>query len=135
MKEVMAVIRMNKINQTKDVLVNAGFPAFTGMKAVGRGVRAVDFELLQAISDDPKLSPDVLSSIAQGPRLIPKRVISLVVPDELVPEVVDIITKENQTGNPGDGKIFVLPIEEVYRIRTQQSGTDAIDEMTGHQET
>ena len=57
------------------------------------------------------------------------------VPDELVSDVVDIITKENQTGNPGDGKIFVLPIDEVYRIRTQQSGTDAIDEMTGHQET
>ena len=131
MKEVLAVIRMNKINQTKEALVSAGFPAFTGMKGAGRGKRSVDFQVLRAISDDPKVNLDVLSTLSQGSRLIPKRVISLVAADELVPDIVGIITKVNQTGTPGDGKIFVLPVSEVYRIRTQETGPAAIDEMTG----
>ncbi len=132
MKEVLAVIRMNKINQTKDALVGAGYPAFTGIKAVGRGKRSVDFQVLRAINEDPNVHPEVLATLAGGPRLLPKRVISLVIPDELVADVVGIITKENQSGTPGDGKIFVLPVGDVFRVRTQETGPAAIDEMTGN---
>ena len=130
MKEVMAVIRANKINQTKRALVDHGLPAFTGMSAVGRGRQPVDFEVIQAINDRPESSAEVLPILSQGGRLIPKRIISVVVPDQRVPEVVQLIIKNNKTGKPGDGKIFILPLNEVIRVRTGETGDRAIDEMS-----
>jgi nitrogen regulatory protein PII 2 len=47
------------------------------------------------------------------------------VEDEQVQEVVDILIKTNQTGNPGDGKIFVLPINEAYTVRSGEHTIDA----------
>ena len=129
MKEVMAVIRANRVNQTKTALVSAGLPAFTGMAALGRGRKPVDFEVLEALNQDPGRGAEVLPTLSQGGRLIPKRVISLIVPDSRVPEVVQLLIKANQTGRPGDGKVFVLPIMEVFRVRTGEAGEQAIDEM------
>ncbi|TSA13529.1 MAG: P-II family nitrogen regulator [Deltaproteobacteria bacterium] len=131
MKEVMAIIRINKINPTKQALVDAGFPAFTAIKGLGRGRRPVNFEILQAMNENPSDSVEVLSTLSQGGRLIPKRIISLIVPDETVPDVIQTIIKVNKTGNPGDGKIFVMPIDDVVRVRTGETGAKAIDEMTG----
>ena len=134
MKEIIAIIRMNKINQTKEALVEAGYPAFTAKKAVGRGKRPVDFQVLKAIQDDPSEGPDVLATLSQGPRLIPKRMIHMVVSDKKVPDVIDTIVKVNQTQNPGDGKIFIQSISDVIRIRTEETGEKAIDEMTCNKE-
>ena len=131
MKEVLAVIRMNKINQTKQALVEAGFPAFTAARVMGRGSRPVDFEVRKALLDDAAPAPEALASLAQGPRLIAKRMLSMVVPDDGVPSVVKTLIAANQTGNPGDGKVFVLPVDDVARVRTGETGAKAIDEMTG----
>lgn len=131
MKEIMAIIRANKINQTKKALVDAGLPGFTGMAAAGRGRRPVDFELLEAINEDPSESAEMLNTISQGGRLVPKRLLSIVVPAEKVQSVVDVLIKVNKTGSPGDGKIFVLPVDEVMRVRTGEEGAAAIDEMKG----
>ncbi|MFZ5995650.1 MAG: P-II family nitrogen regulator [Thermodesulfobacteriota bacterium] len=133
MKEVMAIIRINKINPTKQALADAGFPAFTAIKGVGRGRRPVNFEILQAMNmnENPSDSVEVLPTLSQGGRLIPKRIISLIVPDETVSDVIQNIIKVNKTGNPGDGKIFVMPIDDVVRVRTGETGAKAIDEMTG----
>ncbi len=131
MKEVLAVIRMNKINQTKDALVAAGFPAFTGSKVVGRGSRPVDQKVLEVLNDSAAPPPEALATLAQGPRLYAKRLLSLVVPDASVPAVVQTLVAANQTGNPGDGRIFVLPVGDVVRVRTSEAGEAAIDEMTG----
>ncbi len=131
MKEVVAVIRMNKINQTKMAMVEAGFPAMTGGRVMGRGSRAVDFEVKKALLEDDAPQPEALASLAQGPRLIAKRMLTLVVPDETVPLAVKTLIEANQTGNPGDGKIFVLPIDDAVRVRTAETGAAAIDEMTG----
>jgi nitrogen regulatory protein PII 2 len=129
MKEVLAVIRANRINQTKSALVDAGLPAFTGMAALGRGRRPVEFEIIEAINNNPTRSAEILPTLSQGSRLIPKRLVSLVVPDHRVPDVVQLLIKTNKTGKPGDGKIFVLPVGEVYRVRTGETGEQAIDEM------
>ena len=59
-------------------------------------------------------------------KYIPKRMISIVVEDADVPLVVGIIMKINRTGKPGDGKIFVLPVEDAIRIRTGEFGVEAI---------
>ena len=131
MKEVLAVIRMNKINQTKQALAEAGFPAFTAARVMGRGSRPVDFEVRKALLDDAAPAPEALASLAQGPRLIAKRLLSMVVPDDAVAPLVKALIAANQTGNPGDGKVFVLPVDDVARVRTGETGAKAIDEMTG----
>jgi nitrogen regulatory protein P-II 1 len=56
----------------------------------------------------------------------PKVRIDVVVPSEMVREVVDAVIRSAQTGKIGDGKLFVLPVAEVFRIRTGESGADAI---------
>ncbi|HHK60370.1 MAG TPA: P-II family nitrogen regulator [Desulfobacterales bacterium] len=131
MKEVLAIIRMNKINATKAALVEAGFPAFTARKVMGRGRKALDEDLVRALDDGPLDSAEVLPMLARGPRLLPKRLITLVVPDDKVGPVVETIIAANQTGNPGDGKIFVMPVTDVVRVRTGETGEAAIDEMAG----
>lgn len=131
MKEITAIIRMNKINQTKEALTLAGFPAPTAIRALGRGRRPVEFEVLKAIDENPKESAEILPTLAQGGRLYPKRIISLVVPDGKVSELIQTIIKVNQTGNPGDGKIFVSSVTDVVRVRTGETGSEAIDEMNG----
>ncbi len=131
MKEVTAIIRMNKINQTKEALVNQGFPAVTAIRALGRGKRPVVPDLMKAINENPKDSADLLSGLSQGGRLYAKRLITLVAPDDKAPSIVQTIIKVNQTGAPGDGKIFVSEITDVFRIRTGETGPAAIDEMNG----
>jgi len=59
-------------------------------------------------------------------KYIPKRMVSVMVEDEFVPAVVAVITKVNRTGNIGDGRIFICPIEESVRIRTGERGSVAI---------
>lgn len=131
MKEITAIIRMNKINQTKEALVNEGFPSVTATRALGRGKRPVEPELMRAINENPRDSADLLSSLSQGGRLYAKRLITLVAPDDKAPAIVQTIMKANHTGAPGDGKIFVSEIADVVRIRTGETGLAAIDEMNG----
>jgi nitrogen regulatory protein PII 2 len=58
--------------------------------------------------------------------LIPKRMMSLVVPDEAAPKVIETIIRVNRTGNRGDGKIFVLSIEDAVRVRTGERAAAAL---------
>lgn len=127
MKEVMAIIRMNKIGDTKKALSEAGFPAITCRKVYGRGKKKVDFELIGDLIDgQPIAEPAVLESISENHRLISKRLLTMILDDSDAKEVVDIITKENQTGNMGDGRIFVTSIGDVIRVRTDETGVAAL---------
>jgi nitrogen regulatory protein PII 2 len=125
MKEVMAVIRQNKINQTKQALVEEGFSSFTASKVNGRGKGLVDQQMLKGAAQG---CVEAISQLGQGPKMYPKRLLTIVVPDDKVPKLVDTIIKTNQTGNAGDGKIFVMPILEAVRVRTGESGDKAVDE-------
>jgi nitrogen regulatory protein PII len=60
-------------------------------------------------------------------RLVPKRKISIILPDNLVQKAIKVIIETNQTGKSGDGKIFVLPVFETYRIRDALTGNDVLD--------
>jgi nitrogen regulatory protein PII 2 len=127
MKEVMAFIRMYKINQTKKALLAAGFSSITCRKVLGRGKKKVDFALMQSSPQEAaKEAPGLAETISEEHRLIPKRFLTLIVQDDEVQKVIDAIMEVNSTGNPGDGKIFVLPIMDVYRIRTGEAGEAAI---------
>ncbi len=125
MKEVMAVIRMNMMNQTKKALSDAGISSFTATgRVVGRGKGLVDFKILEGAGSG---SEEAISLLDRNPRLVTKRLISVVVPDQLVATVIETIIKVNQTGQPGDGKIFVLPVAESFRVRTGESGDQILD--------
>ena len=126
MKEVMAVIHMNKMNATKQALVDVGVSAFTARKVVGRGQGRVDYRLLQAAEEGHE---EAISMLAPGPVLVPKRLLTVVVPDPQVPLVVKTIIDVNQNGHQGDGKVFVLPVHEAVRIRTGERDDAALDEI------
>jgi len=126
MKEILAVIRMNKMNETKRALADAGIASITARKVMGRGVGKVDYLLLQGAQAGYE---EAINQLGPGPKLIPKRMLMIVVPDELASKVVETITKVNQTGSPGDGKIFVMPVKDSVRIRTGETGDVALDEM------
>lgn len=134
MKEVMAVIRMNKINDTKRALNEAGISSFTATGRVqGRGKGMVDFRILHGAEEG---APEAIEQLGEGPRLVPKRLITVVVSDDWVEKTVATIIKTNQTGSSGDGKIFVLPILEATRVRTEEtvtgpSGGDVLDSSGG----
>ena len=116
---------MNKVNDTKRALAEHGFPAFTCRKCLGRGKKSIDPELLNAViaTGEMPMSP-VGENLTESARLIAKRFFTLVVDDKDVKKAVDVIIAANQTGNPGDGKIFVLPITETFSVRTGEGGTE-----------
>ncbi len=121
MKEVLAIVRLNRVNQTKEALASNGFPAFTCRKVLGRGKKSVDANVLQYVLDTGELPTSPTGEhMTEAGRLIPKRAFTIVVKDEDVWKVVKTIMDTNITGNPGDGKIFVLPIFETYRVRDGQ---------------
>ncbi len=127
MKEIVAVIRMDMINKTKDALLLENISSLNCRKVLGRGKKKVDFSLIEGIITGSDVSSPVLAeAISEGHRLIPKRMISLVVKDDEVKKVIDIIININSKGNPGDGKIFVMPVMDAVRIRTGEIGDEAI---------
>jgi nitrogen regulatory protein PII 2 len=125
MKEVMSIIRMNKINQTKKALAEAGISSMHARECLGRGKGLVDFNVLRGAEQGYE---EAISQLGSSQRLIPKRMISVVVPDGLVDTVVNTVISVNSTGKSGDGKIFVMPVDESVRIRTGESGADSLDE-------
>ena len=126
MKEVMAIIRMNMVNSTKTALANAGFPAFSCRKCLGRGKKSVDMTVVQSLLNTGEAPMGAVGEhMTETHRLIAKRLFTVIVDDSQVETVVKIIIETNQTGNPGDGKIFVLPILEAYTVRTGESTKDA----------
>lgn len=125
MKEVMAVIRMNMMNQTKQALAEEGIVSLHAKECLGRGKGLVDFIVLKGAEQKYE---EAMSELGNTQRLIPKRMLSIIVPDKLTGKVVNIITRVNRTWKSGDGKIFVMPVSDSIRIRTGETGTDTLDE-------
>lgn len=126
MKEVIAIVRQNKVNETKGALAEAGIPAFTCRKVLGRGKKLIDMTLLRDIVESGEIPASPTGEyLSEMNRLISKRVFTIIVDDKEVDLVVKTIIDTNSTGNPGDGKIFILPIYENYRVRDGQATTDA----------
>lgn len=128
MKEVMAIIRMNKMNETKRALADAGIYSFTARKVAGRGRGKMNTLLLKGAESG---YDEAINQLGAGPKLFPKRLLMIVVPDSKVSLVVNTIIDVNKTGNPGDGKIFVMPLLDAVRIRTAENGDKALDEING----
>jgi len=123
MKEVIAVVRINMMNRTKEALTAAGVDAFFAHEAQGRGKGFVNPEVLTGAEEGYE---EAAALLGEKGKLYPKRMITIVTDDDQVKDVVETLIKTNQTGKPGDGKIFVLPISDAVRVRTGESGAKAI---------
>jgi nitrogen regulatory protein PII 2 len=123
MKEVIAVVRMNMMNRTKQALTEAGIAAFFAHEALGRGKGLVNPLVLQGAAQGRE---EAVTVLGEKDKLYPKRMVTVVVPDREVDDVVQAIIAVNRTGQPGDGKIFVLPVVDAVRVRTAEAGEKSI---------
>jgi nitrogen regulatory protein PII 2 len=132
MKEIIAIIRRDKFPATKRALDAIGCSGMTIYSVEGRGkqkgrLSEVDPELpehyegVSRIMTKPTPSVYALEHQITKPVLyVPKRMLRMVVPDDKVDPVVEALIQVNRTGAPGDGKIFVAPVQEAWQIRTSQ---------------
>jgi nitrogen regulatory protein PII 2 len=125
MKEVMAIIRMNMMNKTKRALAGAGISSLYAKECLGRGKGTI--EIPRYVEGAAERYQDMIQELGVAGRLIPKRMINVIVPDKLVKTVVKTVIDVNKTGRSGDGKIFVMPVSESWRVRTGESGDDVLD--------
>lgn len=112
MKKVVAIIRPERLDAVREALDEKGFPGMTVTCVEGRG-RQKGITLQWRAGE---YRVEFLSKVK----------LEMVVKDEDVDQVIDVICEAATTGKIGDGKIFVLPVEEVVRVRTKERGKDAI---------
>jgi nitrogen regulatory protein P-II 1 len=112
MKKIEAIIKPFKLDEVKEALQEAGIQGLSVIEVKGFGRQKGHTELYRGAEYVVDFLPKVKIEVVLG--------------DELVERAVDAIRKAAQTGRIGDGKIFVSSIEEVVRIRTGETGTDAI---------
>jgi nitrogen regulatory protein P-II 1 len=112
MKKIEAIIKPFKLDEVKDALHEVGLKGITVVEAKGFGRQKGHTELYRGA----EYVVDFL----------PKVKIELVIEDALVERAIEAIQKAAHTGRIGDGKIFVLNVEEAIRIRTGERGPDAI---------
>ena len=125
MKTVMAIIRIDKMNRTKKMLSEAGISSMTALSHVhGRGNGLVDRKIVEGATAN---IPEAVTYLTQEPRLRPQRVVYVTIPNDKVEIVVSAIIEANQSGEPGDGKIFVLPVNDAIRVRSAESGDLVLD--------
>ena len=123
MKEIIAVVRMNMMNRTKQALTDAGIDAFFAHEAQGRGKGLVNPAVLEGAGQGYE---EAASLLGEKGKLYPKRMVSVITRDDMIDDVVQAIIEANRTGKPGDGKIFVLPISDSVRVRTGETGEKSI---------
>lgn len=113
MKEIKAILRPLKLLEVIEALQQIeGLPGVTisDIKGFGKG---------RAKNAEDKISYETID-------FIPRVKLELVVNDNIAEEVVDEIQKHSHTGNTGDGKIFIIEVSSVVKIRTNQKGEEAI---------
>ncbi|MCL7486730.1 MAG: P-II family nitrogen regulator [Desulfobulbaceae bacterium] len=123
MKEVIAVVRINMMNQTKQALTDCGIDAFFAHEAQGRGKGFANPEVLEGAEQG---YIEAAALLGEKGKLYPKRLVTAVVEDDQVACVVETIINTNQTGRPGDGKVFVVPLSDAVRVRTGETGARSI---------
>jgi len=112
MKKIEAIIKPFKLNDVKEGLTKLGIQGMTVTEVKGFGRQRGHKEIYRGAEYQIDF--------------VPKIKIEVIVADSLLPEVVKMIQEKARTGDIGDGKIFVIPMEDVIRIRTGESGNDAI---------
>ena len=112
MKLIEAIIKPFKLDEVKEALSGIGIEGITVSEVKGFGRQKGHTELYRGAEYVVDFLPKVKLEIA--------------VSDELVPKVIETIETTAKTGRIGDGKIFVIPLENAVRIRTGEAGDDAV---------
>jgi len=112
MKKIEAIIKPFKLDEVKHALTKIGVQGMTATEVKGFGRQKGHTEIYRGA----EYKIDFLAKVK----------IELIVADELVNQVIDTIERTAKTGKIGDGKIFIMPVDEVIRIRTGERGKDAI---------
>ena len=112
MKLVMAIFKPFKLDEVRDALTELGIQGLTVSEVKGFGRQ--------------KGQTEIYRGAEYAVSFLPKVKIEVVVEDPVVEGVVDAVRKAAGTGKIGDGKIFVTPVEQAVRIRTGESGADAL---------
>lgn len=112
MKKIEAIVRHNMLETVKEALVKANFHGMTVTEVRGFGRQKGQTEMYRGA--EYKID------------FVPKLLLTVVVADADVSKVTELIIKTSQTGKVGDGKIFISDLTEVVRIRTGETGNDAL---------
>jgi nitrogen regulatory protein P-II 1 len=112
MKKIEAIIRPHKLEEVREALLEAGFNGMTILEVKGVGRQKGHTEVYRG--SEYKVD------------FLPKIKLELVVSDDRLEVALATIIKAARTGQVGDGKVFVLPAEEVIRVRTEESGEEAL---------
>ena len=104
MKLLKSIVRPNKVDEVKDALAKLSISGMTVTEVRGHGKQ--------------KGHTAIYRGKEYTVNLLPKMEIEVVVPDSIVADAVKAITEAARTGEIGDGRIFVIPVEQSYRIRT-----------------
>ena len=112
MKTIETIIKPFKLDDLKEGLAELGIQGMTVSEVKGFGRQKGHSEIYRGA----EYTVD----------FVPKVKVEIVVDDPMVEKVVDVILDRAKTGQIGDGKIFVMPVDGAYRIRTGEQGTDAI---------
>jgi nitrogen regulatory protein P-II 1 len=111
-KKIEAIIKPFKLDKVKEALNSLGIKGMTVTEVKGYGRQ--------------KGHTEIYSGAEYVVEFIPKVKMEIIVEDEQVDQVIDTILEVARTGKIGDGKIFVLPVEQVIRVRTGETGPEAI---------
>src|ERR1700730_16034444 len=103
MKLIKCVVREEKVDETTEALRTLDLSGVTVSRGLGHGTCERHAEVYRGVRYEP--------------RLFPKMTLHVVAPDDLVDDVVRIVTETARTGRAGDGRIFVMTVEEAYSIR------------------
>ncbi len=112
MKIVMAVIKPYKLDEVRDALMELGLQGLTVTEVKGYGRQ--------------KGHTEIYRGAEYAVNFLPKLKIEVVIPAAQVDQAVEAISNTAKTGQIGDGKIFVLPLEQAVRIRTGETDSDAL---------
>ena len=112
MKKIEAIIKPFKLDEVKQALTEIGITGMTVTEVKGHGRQ--------------KGHKEIYRGAEYQVDFIPKIKIEIIVEQSMVDPVVKKIIESARTGKIGDGKIFVTPVEEVIRVRTGESGKDAV---------
>lgn len=112
MKKIEAIVRPFKLDDVREALSEIGVHGMTLTEVKGYGRQKGHTELYRG--SEYKID------------FLPKIKIEILAKDSMVENIVSTIIKAAKTGQVGDGKIFVLPMDDVIRVRTEESGEDAI---------
>ena len=112
MKKIEAIIKPFKLDELKEAMANIGVQGMTISEVKGFGRQ--------------KGHTEVYRGAEYRVDFVPKVKVEIVVDETIVEQVVEAIVESVKTGKIGDGKIFILPLDEVCRIRTGETGKEAI---------